>query len=169
MLMNRIPVSKKRLAAALAAAALIALVAMPVTEAQTAAKGQNRKENKGNGSGDEQVRPHLERRTSSGQQAFVDPLTGQLRAPTAVEFMLLSDGIEEMLSQSSEGLEVVELGDGTMMVDLQDRFQEIAVAAIVDGQVRMTCVNERSALEAFLKGLHAPAIVPPAPQPLEVK
>jgi len=169
MNMNRTPMSKKRIAAALAAVVLVALAAVPVSEAQTAAAGPSRKERR------EAPRTKAPRavaqRNVSGLQAVVDPVTGQLRQPTAEESMRLSEALEEMLSQSSEGLEVVELGDGTMMVDLQDRFQEIAVASIVGGQIRMACVNDHSSLDAFLKGLRAPVSLPPAPvpQPLEEK
>lgn len=168
--MNVTRMSKRRFAAALAALLLGVLAAVPESGAQTAAVSPPARERKEIRKGSV-TRAKAQPRSVSGQQVFVDPVTGELRAPTAVESLLLASTLDESLSQSSEGLVVVELEDGTLMVDLQDRFQEVALASIVDGRLTFACHDEARAIRALLTGLAAAGGVLPqsAPQALEEK
>jgi len=60
---------------------------------------------------------------------------------------------------------VIHRPDGSMMVDLQGRFQDYAVMRIApDGTKRGTCVQE-SGLDAALRGDPAPAPISQSAQP----
>jgi hypothetical protein len=102
---------------------------------------------------------------AAGQRVFVDPATGKITEPTPEQIQALEQAVAGMLSQSSEGLQVVELPDGTLTIDLEGRFQEVAIATVApDGTVRTGCVNHPGQVKWVLKKKPAPA----AP-PLEVK
>ena len=50
----------------------------------------------------------------------------------------------------------MQLPDGTVMVNLQDRFQEVAMATVgADGKPAVRCVHDAATAEAILKGDHA--------------
>lgn len=87
-----------------------------------------------------------------------DPLTGELRAPTAEEMAALGAGLSraaQSLNYSDEGLKQVVLPDGTVMVDLQGRFMSTSVAFIdADGRMVRQC-NDHPGL-AFDHRDHAP-------------
>jgi len=87
-----------------------------------------------------------------------DPLTGELRAPTAEEMAALGAGLSragQSLNYSDEGLKQVVLPDGTVMVDLQGRFMSTSVAFIdADGRLVRQC-NDHPGL-AFDHRDHAP-------------
>ena len=108
----------------------------------------------------------------AAQQVAVDPGSGAPGAPTAEQIQALERAVAAMLSQSSEGLEVVELPDGTLTIDLEGRFQEVIVATVApDGIVRMGCVNRPGQVRAALapKAREGAAKAAPAAKPLEVK
>ncbi len=79
---------------------------------------------------------------AAGMLAFRDPVTGQLRPPTADELDALRPQLEALFNQSSEGLEQIELPDGSVGIDLQGRFASAVVATVQpDGTVTTRCVN----------------------------
>jgi hypothetical protein len=91
-------------------------------------------------------------RSIAGQTVAIDPSTGRLQQPTPQEAQNLAAGLQEILSQSAEGLEIVQHPNGMMSVDLEDRFQDVAVAKVnPDGSVALGCVSDPKSAEAFLK------------------
>ncbi len=147
------------------AAALMALAIAGTVMAQTATAPQSEPKRK--------VQHTQTTATGEGaQQVAVDPATGALGAPTAEQIQALERAVAAMLSQSSEGLEVVELPDGTLTVDLLGRFQEVAVAAVApDGTLRTGCVSRPGEVRAVLAP-EARAVAKkaaPAVAPLEVR
>jgi hypothetical protein len=95
---------------------------------------------------------------SVGQRVFVDPATGRLAEPTPEQIQALEKAVAEMLSQSSEDLVVIELPDGTLTIDLEGRFQEVAIATKgPDGSIQTGCVNHPGQVKWVLKRKPAPA------------
>src|SRR5262245_11323545 len=79
---------------------------------------------------------------TAGQQVAVDSATGKLRQPTREEVMALVDGLQAILNQSTQGLQATYHPDGSVSVDLEDRFENAAIAKInPDGSISQTCVN----------------------------
>lgn len=78
--------------------------------------------------------------------------TGQVRPLTQEEAQKLADGIKELVNQSSDGLQSVRHADGSVSIDLQGRFQNIAVAKIdEDGKLSQSCIDNRAAAAAFFE------------------
>lgn len=98
---------------------------------------------------------------SNGQQAAADS-PGKLRQITREEQAELA-ALSQNLSRSTEGLQVVTRANGSMMVDLQDRFQEaVMVRKTADGKLEAACTNNIEDAKNFLNGetmeKHAPAV-----------
>jgi len=85
-----------------------------------------------------------------GAQAAVDA-QGKLRAPTAEESAALLQQMARYTDQSSVGLTVKVMPGGVLMVDLQDRFQDVAIARLVDGKAEFACVDTVQEAKAFLE------------------
>lgn len=101
----------------------------------------------------------------NGQVASVDPASGQLRQPTAEEVAALAATLR-MLSRDDSTLQVQYGADGTMSIDLQGTYLNVATASLGDnGRVAYSCTPSLDALRAFLEG-RAPA---PARPVLEEK
>lgn len=84
---------------------------------------------------------------AAGMLAFRDPVTGELRPPTEAELAAIRPQLEALFNQSSEGLEQIELPDGSVGVDLQGRFATAVVATVgPDGTVTTRCVNRAEGL-----------------------
>jgi len=138
-------------------ATLTVFAAGGITRAQSAAVAQNEEKGKADhpqaaGRGQQPVS-----RQVAGQQVFVDPATGRLRQPTPEEAQRLTAGLQELLSDSPEGLEVIHLPDGSMMVDLQGRFENVSLATVdAGGNLGLTCVDNAVSAKALLKGQAAP-------------
>lgn len=109
---------------------------------------------------------HLERRpavtNSSNQNDLavqvgglnvpVDGQTGQIRPLTAQEAQQLAAGIKAMVNQSTEDLASVHHADGSVSVDLQDRFQNVTLARKnEDGTISQTCVDNSQSAAAFFQ------------------
>jgi len=92
-------------------------------------------------------------RMIGNQQVAVDPATGRLRPPTPEETKALAEQLQHYLTHDADGLQVVQLPDGTYMVDLQDTFQD-AVMATKDtkGKVSLHCVNSYEQAKKLLSG-----------------
>ncbi len=95
-----------------------------------------------------------EPRSQSGLMMHIDPDTGETlgyRRPDP-EMMRADERLRQALSRSHEGLEVVELEDGTLVVDLQGRFRHAKAARLNDeGLIEQACVNQMTTLSSFLK------------------
>jgi hypothetical protein len=77
---------------------------------------------------------------------------GQIRPLTQQEAQNMADGIKEMINQSPEGLKSVRHPDGSVSVDLQDRFQNVTVARKNDdGTVTQSCVDNSQSAAAFFE------------------
>jgi hypothetical protein len=86
----------------------------------------------------------------AGQAAAFDRSTGRLRALTAEEARGLV-ATEPGLQQSDAGLVQVQHADGTVSMDLEDRFQEVLLAKTApDGAVDARCVTTAEEAKAFL-------------------
>jgi len=84
------------------------------------------------------------------QAAQVDG-KGQIRPLTPEEAKKLADSLKGMLNKSSEGLVAEHNADGSVSMDLQDRFQSVTVAREnADGTVTTACVDNPRAAGAFL-------------------
>jgi hypothetical protein len=87
---------------------------------------------------------------NSGQQVAVDANSGKLRQPTAQEVQQLTESLT--LNDSVEGLTPTTTPDGGMMVDLQGRFQSVAIAKKnPDGSLAQACVESSKQAADFLK------------------
>lgn len=87
---------------------------------------------------------------SAVQQLPVDAQTGQIRPLTKEEAQELAQGIKQLVNQSTDGLKSVRHPDGSVSMDLQGRFQNIAVAKRnADGRVSESCVDNPESAAAF--------------------
>lgn len=94
---------------------------------------------------------------SAGMMIARDPETGTWGMPSRIDDLVLSEAEENMLSRSSVGLVPVTLPDGSVMLDLQGRFQEFSIARIgPDGRVHHECVSHAGEAHTLLR-------TPPAP------
>ena len=85
-----------------------------------------------------------------GQNVQVDPQTGQIKPLSPQEAQQLAEGLKGMLNRSTEGLEPVHEADGSISVDLQGRFKNVALARVnPDGSVEQTCVDTPEAAANF--------------------
>lgn len=92
----------------------------------------------------------LNARLLAAQQIQIDPQTGQIRPLTPAEAQKLADGMKELVSQSSDGLVPVQRPDGLVSIDLQGRFQSVAVAKKVEGDnIAQSCVDSTEAAADF--------------------
>jgi hypothetical protein len=58
-----------------------------------------------------------------------------------------------MLARETEGIPVTQLPDGTVMANLDDTFQEVAMATVDrKGRVRLHCVNDAAQAMSILNG-----------------
>lgn len=84
---------------------------------------------------------------SSGQQ--VDSNSGKLRQPTPEEVQKLTESMT--MNDSVEGLTPRTVSHGATAVDLQGRFQSVAIAKKnPDGSISEACVQSKKEAEDFL-------------------
>jgi len=93
--------------------------------------------------------------TATGQAAgrvFIDPETGELGGPPAgVEPPGLSVAIQKKLSRSDQGLEAQRLTDGTLLMNLQGRFQNMSAATLdAQGEAHLNCADSVEGMETAL-------------------
>ncbi|HEY8184521.1 MAG TPA: hypothetical protein VIF64_00550 [Pyrinomonadaceae bacterium] len=87
-----------------------------------------------------------------GGQIPLDPQTGQVRPLTPEEAKEMAEGIKQLVNQSTDGLQSVRHADGSVSIDLQGRFQSIAVAKRdEDGKVIESCVDNPKSAAAFFE------------------
>jgi Na+-translocating ferredoxin:NAD+ oxidoreductase RnfG subunit len=103
-----------------------------------------------------------------GQDVKIDSQTGQIQELTPEEAQRLAAGLKPMLNKSSDGLVTVQHPDGSMSMDLQGHFQNVAVARVnKDGTVSQSCVDNPRAAGAFF-GID-PKLIENAPDQTRVK
>jgi len=84
------------------------------------------------------------------QPASFVPQTGQIRPLTQEEAQRLAEGLKKLVNQSTDGLQSVQHADGSVSMDLQGRFQSVAVAKRDEnGNVVQSCVDNREAAAVF--------------------
>jgi len=90
-------------------------------------------------------------RRVAGQDIQVDTQTGEIKPLTPQEAQQLANGLAPMLDNSTDGLVQVHHADGSVSMDLQGRFQNVAVVKVnTDGTVEQGCVdNPRAAAKFF--------------------
>lgn len=82
----------------------------------------------------------------------LDPQTGQVRPLTQEEAQEMANGIKQLVNQSADGLQSVRHADGSVSMDLQGRFQSIAVAKREeDGTLAQSCVDNPKAAAVFFE------------------
>ena len=87
--------------------------------------------------------------SASGQKVAVDPATGKIRKPTQEEIQELVSGMQ--LNDSVEGLTPMIVGNSTVAIDLQGRFQNVVMVKInSDGTMSKACVVSQKDAEKFL-------------------
>ena len=128
--------------------ASLMLLSAPAAWAGNAAKGQRPA---GAGAAEEETAVDV-----AGATVAVDK-DGKLRPPTREEAAALVAAMGRFLDQGSEGLQVRVLPDGSKTVDLQDRFQDVALAKVEGGRVVTACVGTAAEATAFLRGSQTPA------------
>jgi hypothetical protein len=87
------------------------------------------------------AQPVATENTAVGYKVEIDPVTGDFAEPAVIpEPSSYPVELQEALSTSTEGLEVVDAPGGGKMVDLQGRFQHTFVATVgEDGNVTAEC------------------------------
>jgi len=76
--------------------------------------------------------------------------TGQIRPLTQEEAQKLAAALKELANQSTDGLKSVHHPDGSVSMDLQGHFQNVALARKNDdGSVTQACVDNPEAGAAF--------------------
>ena len=94
---------------------------------------------------------------AAAMRASIDPETGTLVQEYVPASKADSPELQNMLSQSTEGLVEVHHPDGTVSVNLQGRFHSASVARIdSSGKLHTTCVDNAAAAHACLSEHTAP-------------
>jgi hypothetical protein len=87
---------------------------------------------------------------SAAAETSIGSQTGQIRPLTQEEAQKLAEGIKKLVNQSTDGLQSVRHADGTVELDLDGRFQNIAIAKRnVDGTLSQSCVDNPKAAADF--------------------
>lgn len=86
----------------------------------------------------------------ASQDPYLNDQMGQPRELTADEAQKLAGGLKGLVNQSTEGLVEVRHADGSVSVNLEDRFQSVTVARVnKDGSISQSCVDNPKAAGAF--------------------
>jgi hypothetical protein len=84
------------------------------------------------------------------QDLHQDGQTTQAQQLTDEEAQKLASGLKGMVNQSTDGLVEVQHADGSVSVNLEDRFQSVTVARVnKDGSISQSCVDNAKAAGAF--------------------
>lgn len=114
-----------------------------------ASKGENAKaEPSSQGAGNDSRGNSPALRSGHASQNFSQ---AQIRPLTQEEAQQMAEGIKNLVNQSTDGLKQVQHADGSVSMDLQGRFQNVALAKKGDdGNVVQSCVDNRESAAAFL-------------------
>ena len=92
-----------------------------------------------------------QKRYIATREVTLDQTTGQRRKPTEEEIEALVAQVSALTNRSSDGLTVTKRPDGSQMMDLQDRFNNVALArANEDGTTSVRCVTSMEEAAEFL-------------------
>jgi hypothetical protein len=92
-----------------------------------------------------------QKRYIATKEVVVDQTTGQRRKPTDEEIEALVAQVSALTNRSSDGLTATHRPDGSQMVDLEDRFNNVALArANEDGSTSVRCVTSMEEAAEFL-------------------
>ena len=84
------------------------------------------------------------------QDIHLDGQTDQAQQLTDAEAEKLASGLKELVNQSTDGLTETQHADGSVSVNLEDRFQSVTVARVnKDGSISQSCVDNPKAAGAF--------------------
>lgn len=129
--------------------AVVVVVAIAATAiSMQASKSENAKgEQSSQRAGNNSRGNSLALRSTQDGQTFTQ---AQIRPLTQEEAQQLAEGIKNLVNQSTDGLKQVQHMDGSVSLDLEGRFQSVAVAKRdQDGKVIQSCVDNRQAAAAF--------------------
>ena len=142
-------VNRRRAFLIIAVAAVVVATAITVISRQKGIEKptENRVENK---PAVATARTYVTRRVG-GQDIHIDTQSGDIKPLTPEEARKLANGLAPMLDDSADGLRQVKHADGSVSIDLQGRFQNVAVArTTTDGTIEQSCVdNPRDAAKFF--------------------
>ena len=120
-----------------------AAVSLRISQARESAPLQNSSQATGNSHSNIGLRARAQEMSVNGQ-------TGQIRPLTQEEAQRLAAGIKELINQSTDGLKSERHADGSVSIDLEGRFQSVAVARRdEDGKLIQSCVDNPQAAAAF--------------------
>jgi len=86
----------------------------------------------------------------AGQDVQVDPQTGQIKPLSPEEAKRLADELKPVLNRSTDGLNQVRHGDGSLSMDLQGRFQNVVVVRRnTDGSIERSCIDSPETAAKF--------------------
>ena len=148
-------ISSNKIRRLVLAGAIVAIVALGATAAVSLRGGLAKNATPPTSSPQSDARSGLRLRTGgpmplnqqTGQQQ-----TGQVRPLTQEEAQRLAANIKQLVNQSTEGLKSVQHADGTVSMDLQGRFQTMAVAKRnEDGELIESCVDNPEAAAVFFE------------------
>jgi hypothetical protein len=94
--------------------------------------------------------------------ASTTPADEALREPTPEEMAEFAATVKTLVNDDPTGLLPVTMADGTVAIDLQDRFQSIAVAVKREGTIETRCVTSSKEADALAKPSVTPATTRPA-------
>lgn len=142
---------------ALLCALAVLTLALPAMADETAATAQPQTPTAAPAPAAETVQPIA----AAGMVAYIDPVTGgHTSNPTPEQRAAMQAALAAALDRSQEGLFDVVLPDGTVMRDLQGRFQNaVVVRRGPDGTLTYDCVTN---VEGVTAAPAPPATEPPA-------
>lgn len=129
--------------------AVVVVVAIAATAiSMQASKSENAKgEQSSQRAGNNSRGNSLALRSTQDGQTFT---RAQIRPLTQEEAQQLAEGIKNLVNQSTDGLKQVQHLDGSVSLDLQGRFQNVALAKKTDdGTVAQSCVDNPESAAAF--------------------
>jgi hypothetical protein len=92
-------------------------------------------------------------RSVGGVQVAIDPATRQIVPLSPPDAKALAEALDRMVTRDTEDLTVVQMPDGSYMVNLLDTFQDVAMATKDKrGKVSLHCVNSKAQADAILSG-----------------
>jgi hypothetical protein len=95
-------------------------------------------------------------RNVGGVKVAIDPQTGQVRPLSPAEAQALAQALDRNLARDVEDLTVVEMPNGSRMINLLDMFQDEAIATKDrHGKVAVHCVNTKAQADALVAGAEA--------------
>jgi hypothetical protein len=61
----------------------------------------------------------------------------------------LAEGLGQMINQSTEGLTEIHHSDGSVSLNLEDRFQNVSVAKVTNGRLSQSCLDNPQSAGVF--------------------